>query len=203
MDHACIASYVKCTWKSKCLVKSCCFLVNRSNSCSFHMLCNLSFSIHWRCSPPEISHEKSRGPKKNQTPVDSKRKWPPQKGSQKAIGVFQDLASTVHGHREMEICQVQKVHPTISPYEGIVHPKKPCRHAHLRKTPGICLVSVPPVFLLVHFAACLKGNTGHNTELVPCQKEKSPSAKNAFVLLDELAINHGNSSYPKLSPTRK
>ena len=69
MDHACIASYVKCTWKSKCLVKSCCFLVNRSNSCSFHMLCNLSFSIHWRCRPrrkfpmenPEVQKKSNTG----------------------------------------------------------------------------------------------------------------------------------------------
>lgn len=154
-------------------------------------------------SSEEISHGKSRGPKKIKHRWTPKENGLPKKVPKKPLEFSKTWPPRSTVTEKWRYVKSRKSTPTISPYEGIVHPKKPCRHAHLRKTPGICLVSVPPVFLLVHFAACLKGNTGHNTELVPCQKEKSPSAKNAFVLLDELAINHGNSSYPKLSPTRK
>ena len=149
----------------------------------FHMLCNLSFSIHWRCRPlEEISHGKSRGPKKikhrwtpkenglpkkvPKKPLEFSKTWPPRSTvTEKWRYVKSRKSRKSTSKTSQKTCrQGYRGYPTISPYEGMVHPI----------TLSTCLVSLSPDFLLVHFAGCLKGNTGHNTELVPCQKEKSP-----------------------------
>lgn len=98
MDHAFVASYLKCTWKSKSLVKSCCFFVKRSNSCSF-TCCVISLAINWRCRSPEISHEKYQGS------IKIKHGWTPKENGLKKVpkkpGVFQDPILPCHPSRDM------------------------------------------------------------------------------------------------------
>ena len=148
MDHACVASYVKCTWKSKCLVKSCCFFWW---TVLIHVLSTCCAISHWRCRP--------------------RRKFPRSTVTEKWRYVKSRKPRKSRSKTSRKTCrQGYRGYPTISPYEGMVHPI----------TLSTCLVSLSPDFLLVHFAGCLEGKHRSQHWAGTMSKRKKPECQECF-----------------------
>lgn len=117
---------------------------------------------------------------KNKARLDSKRKWP-QKGSQKTWRFPRPNPSLSPQQRYAKSRKSTKVHQVHQDYHGVGPQPFPLKGWFTRKNPvdmrslsKNSLVSVSPDFLLVHFAGCLKGNTGHSWYRAKKKKARVP-----------------------------